>query len=183
MMAAAEILPMEWTTRSRGPSVTSDPIRIASAGLMAGTRVAVIGAGIVGVSAATWLLRLGMRDVVLLDAKGPAAGASAGNAGVLASSGIVPVTTPGLLRDVMGYALESVRTRPRKPFFMQYRYIRQLLPFLVQYLSHANAADAARCASALMPLIGTSVVEHRALARGIPDAVSMHGQFIWMSRS
>ena len=44
--------------------------------------VAVIGAGIVGVSSAIWLQRLGHR-VVLIDREGPAAGTSYGNAGVL----------------------------------------------------------------------------------------------------
>ena len=46
--------------------------------------VAVIGAGIVGVSAAIWLLRDGHR-VTLIDRQGPAEGTSHGNGGVLAS--------------------------------------------------------------------------------------------------
>ncbi|MEM8664683.1 MAG: FAD-dependent oxidoreductase, partial [Pseudomonadota bacterium] len=42
--------------------------------------VAVIGAGIVGVSTALWLQREG-RDVLLIDRLGPAEGTSYGNAG------------------------------------------------------------------------------------------------------
>ena len=60
----------------------------------AGTTVAVIGAGIVGVSTAIWLQRGGHR-VILIDRKGPGEGTSHGNGGVLASSSIVPVTVPG----------------------------------------------------------------------------------------
>ena len=58
--------------------------------------VAVIGAGIVGVSTAIWLLRDG-HDVVLIDKAGPAEGTSFGNGGVLASCSVIPVTVPGLI--------------------------------------------------------------------------------------
>ena len=47
--------------------------------------VAVIGAGIVGVSAALWLLRDGHR-VILIEARGPAEGTSHGNAGARPTS-------------------------------------------------------------------------------------------------
>ncbi len=47
-------------------------------------RIAIIGAGIVGVSTAIWLQRDGY-DVVLIDREGPAAGTSYCNGGVLAS--------------------------------------------------------------------------------------------------
>ncbi|RZW06054.1 MAG: FAD-dependent oxidoreductase, partial [Rhodobacteraceae bacterium] len=56
--------------------------------------VVIVGAGIVGVSTAIWLLRDGHR-VTLIDRKGPAEGTSHGNGGVLASSSVIPVTVPG----------------------------------------------------------------------------------------
>lgn len=58
--------------------------------------VAVIGAGIVGVSTAIWLRRLGA-DVTLIDRAAPGTGTSHGNAGVLAACSVTPVTSPGLL--------------------------------------------------------------------------------------
>ena len=45
--------------------------------------IAIIGAGIVGVSTAIWCLRDG-HDVILIDRKGPGEGTSHGNGGVLA---------------------------------------------------------------------------------------------------
>jgi len=60
-------------------------------------QIAVIGAGIVGVSTAIWLQRAGHR-VTLIDREGPAAGASYGNAGLLASCAVVPQTIPKLDR-------------------------------------------------------------------------------------
>ena len=41
-------------------------------------------------------------EETIVDAKGPAEGTSFGNAGILANSSIVPVTTPGLIKKVPG---------------------------------------------------------------------------------
>ena len=77
-----------------------------------------IGAGIVGVSAAVWLQREG-HDVVLVDRGEPGEGTSYGNGGVLASCGIVPVTVPGLLgkapRLFRGAVAEIAPEPGRKP--------------------------------------------------------------------
>ena len=64
-----------------------------------------VGAGIVGVSTAIWLQRLGLR-VILIDRAGPGEGTSYGNGGVLASCSIVPVTVPGLMRKAPGMLLD-----------------------------------------------------------------------------
>lgn len=125
-----------------------------------GLPVAVIGAGIVGVSTAIWLQRAGL-PVVLIDRKEPGEGASYGNAGVLAASSIVPVTVPGLIAKAPRMLLD-----PEQPLFLRWGYLPRLLPWLARYLRHCNEADTARIAAALAPLIGTSVEDHRALARG-----------------
>lgn len=122
--------------------------------------VAVIGAGIVGVSTALWLLRDGHR-VVLIDREGPAAGASYGNGGVLASAGIVPVTGPGLIRKAPGMLF-----RRDQPLFLKWGYLPRLAPWLLRYLSHANEADTRRIAKAVAGIVGDSLEEHRALAAG-----------------
>ena len=56
-----------------------------------GKTIAIIGAGIVGVSTAIWLQRDGHK-VILIDRAGPGEAASHGNGGVLASCSVVPVT-------------------------------------------------------------------------------------------
>jgi D-amino-acid dehydrogenase len=122
--------------------------------------VAVIGAGIVGVSTAIWLQREG-HDVILIDRKGPAEGASFGNGGVLAAAAVVPVTVPGLLRRAPRMLLD-----PSQPLFMKWGYLPKLAPWLRRYLAHANAASAHRRAAALTPLIGDSLADHQALAQG-----------------
>src|SRR5262249_38982148 len=55
--------------------------------------VIVLGAGIVGVSAAVHLLKLG-RNVMLIDRRAPGEETSLGNAGVIEREGFVPVTFP-----------------------------------------------------------------------------------------
>ncbi|HEX8807541.1 MAG TPA: FAD-dependent oxidoreductase, partial [Xanthobacteraceae bacterium] len=55
--------------------------------------VAVIGAGVVGVTAASFLLRKG-HGVILLDPGNPGEGASFGNAGCFNGSSVVPMSMP-----------------------------------------------------------------------------------------
>ncbi|MEM7719880.1 MAG: FAD-binding oxidoreductase [Pseudomonadota bacterium] len=122
--------------------------------------VAIIGAGIVGVSTALWLQRDGHR-VTLIDKNPPGEGTSHGNGGVLASCAMVPVTGPGLLKKAPGMLLD-----PDQPLFMKWGYLPRLLPWLRKYLAHANEADTRRIASAIAGIVGDSLEEHRALATG-----------------
>ncbi|MFT5390386.1 MAG: D-amino-acid dehydrogenase [Gammaproteobacteria bacterium] len=124
--------------------------------------VVVVGAGIVGVSTALWLLRDGHR-VIIVDPNGPAGGTSYGNAGILANSSIVPVTTPGLVKKVPGMLFN-----PMGALFLKWGYLPRLLPWLWRYLSHCRVDEVERIAAALMPIIGDSVDQHFALARGTP---------------
>ncbi|MFN3938486.1 MAG: NAD(P)/FAD-dependent oxidoreductase [Gemmobacter sp.] len=125
-------------------------------------RVAVIGAGIVGVATAIWTQRAG-HEVVLIDREGPAAGASAGNGGVLAAASVVPVTVPGLLAKAPRMALD-----PRQPLFVRWSYLPRLAPWLVRYLRHASAPQTERIARAIHGVTAGTVEEHQALARGTP---------------
>lgn len=122
--------------------------------------VAVIGAGIVGVSTAIWLQRAGV-DSILLDRGGPAAGTSFGNAGVLASASVVPVTVPGLIGKAPGMALDK-----RQPLFLNWSYLPRMLPWLARYLSHCNPQKVQRIAQALGPILSNSLADHQALAAG-----------------
>ncbi|AZQ67042.1 FAD-binding oxidoreductase [Silicimonas algicola] len=122
--------------------------------------VAIVGAGIVGVSTAIWCLRDG-HDVILVDRKGPAEGASHGNGGVLASCSIIPVTVPGLLRKAPRMLLD-----PNQPLFLKWGYLPRLAPWLRSYLSNGTVAGVERRAAALHPIIGDSLADHQALAQG-----------------
>ncbi len=122
--------------------------------------IAVIGAGIVGVSTAIWLQRDGHK-VLLVDQEGPAAGASNGNGGVIVPSGIVPINSPGLIGSAPGMLM-----RRDSPLFVYWPYLPKMLPWLLRYLSRANARDARQVARALKPLLEDSVSQHIELAKG-----------------
>jgi D-amino-acid dehydrogenase len=121
--------------------------------------IVIIGAGIVGVSAGIWLRRFGA-EVTIVDRGPPGQGTSYGNAGVLASCAMVPVTVPELLRKAPGYL-----ANPDFPLFLRWRYMPKLAPWLVRYLGHANDADTRRIARDLTPIIGDSVDQHKALTQ------------------
>ncbi len=122
--------------------------------------IAILGAGIVGVSTALWLQRDG-HDVILIDRNAPGEGASFGNGGVLASCSVVPVTVPGLLRKAPRMLFD-----PKQPLFLKWGYLPRLAPWLVKYLGHANAADTRRIAQAMFPIVGDSLNDHLALSHG-----------------
>ncbi len=123
-------------------------------------KVAVIGAGMLGVSTAIWLQRAG-HEVSLIDREGVAAGASYGNAGILACSGIIPVTTPGLLFKAPRMLLD-----PNQPLFLKWSYLPRILPWLVKFLKKANTKDMNHIVSELHKVMYDSVDQHLALAKG-----------------
>lgn len=142
--------------------------------------VAVIGAGIVGVSTAIWLAREGVH-VTLVDRAEPGEGTSFGNGGVLASCSVVPVTVPGLIGKAPGMLLD-----PKSPLFLRWSYLPRLLPWLTKYLRHCTADEARRIAGALLPVLADSYEQHRALAGGTPAEqwlVSSDYTFVYRDRA
>ncbi len=125
-----------------------------------GSHVAIVGAGIVGVATAVWMQRAGHR-VTLIDRSGPAAGASFGNAGVLAASSVVPIVYPGILPKLPGLILGR-----NSPVFLRWRRLPQLLPFLLRLLGHGNRRDVDRISRSLKLLLQDSFEQHQALVRG-----------------
>ncbi|MFW8594947.1 NAD(P)/FAD-dependent oxidoreductase [Cribrihabitans neustonicus] len=124
----------------------------------------VIGAGINGAAAAIWLARAG-HEVTLIDKGTPGMGTSYGNACLLASCAMVPVTVPGLALKGPKYLLD-----PEFPLFLRWPYAPRLLPWLARYLSHANDRGTRRIARALTGITADSLEQHQALTAGTPAA-------------
>lgn len=127
---------------------------------MANEPTIVIGAGMCGVSTAIWLQRSG-HEVILMDKGAPGMGASYGNAGLIAQWAVAPVTSPTLWRDAPKLLLD-----PSSPLFMKWAYFPKLLPWLAQFMSHANDAATRRIVSNLIPILGDAVDQHKSLVRG-----------------
>lgn len=129
-------------------------------------RIIIAGAGIVGVSTGIWLRRVTDANVTIIDRLPPGEGTSHGNAGVLAACSIAPVTAPGLVRKA-----PRMLANPDFPLFMRWGYFPKLLPWLLQYLGHANDADTRRIAKCLSVIVSDTVDQHKSLVSNT-DAAS-----------
>jgi D-amino-acid dehydrogenase len=98
------------------------------------TRIAVIGAGIVGCSCALWLQKKGF-EVILVDPEDPGSGTSSGNAGTIADYGCVPVNSPDIFRR-----LPSLLTSKESPLSLNLGYALSHPSWMIQFLRHCRAA-------------------------------------------
>jgi D-amino-acid dehydrogenase len=134
--------------------------------------VVVLGAGMVGVSAALHLQQRG-RDVILVD-KHELAGeeTSYGNAGLIESASVFPYMFPRDFNQILRTALN------RSP---QVRYaiadLPVFLPWLVRYFLASSPQRALHSALAELPLIRRSLIEHEALIEeaGVPQLLRRTG--------
>lgn len=89
--------------------------------------VIVVGAGVIGLSAALALRARGL-SVTVLDREGPAAGASAGNAGAFAFTDILPLASPSILRRAPRWLLD-----PLGPLSVPPAYALRILPWMLRF--------------------------------------------------
>jgi D-amino-acid dehydrogenase len=134
-------------------------------------RVIVIGAGVIGLTSALMAQARGMQ-VTVLDRTGPAAGASAGNAGAFAFTDILPLASPGLLRRAPRWLLD-----PLGPLTIPPAYALKIAPWLWRFWRacspHAVAASTA-AQTALMDLSRAELEPHLA-ATGTSDMLERRG--------
>ena len=140
---------------------------------MAGKKkVAVIGAGIVGMATASYLQRDG-HDVVVIDPQPPGHGASFGNAGCFNPSSVVPVATPDTWKNIPKYLSD-----PLGPLRIRWSYLPALAPWLIRLVragtpqrieaqARALKTILAPCLDALLPLARDAGAEHLVARNGI----------------
>jgi D-amino-acid dehydrogenase len=134
--------------------------------------VLVLGAGMVGVSAALHLQQRG-RDVILVD-RHELAGeeTSFGNAGLIECASVFPYMFPRNFGQILQYAMN------RTP---QMRYslsdLPSFLPWLLRYFLASSPDRALHSALAELPLIQRSLVEHEALIAeaAVPELLRRSG--------
>ncbi len=117
--------------------------------------VIVLGAGIVGVSAAYAVRQRGL-SVILIDRRKPGSETSHGNAGILSSGSILPLNRPSLWSALPAYMTNRHAALRWDPAWA----IRNL-DWLVRFLANATTSRIKPRATALHGLIGASLKLHR----------------------
>ena len=115
--------------------------------------VVVIGAGVVGLSAAIAAQARGLK-VVVLDREGPAAGASAGNAGAFAFTDILPLASPGILKKAPKWLLD-----PLGPLSVPPAYAVQIAPWMFRFWRACSPKRVAHSTTAQTALMDLSKAE------------------------
>ncbi|WP_199286476.1 NAD(P)/FAD-dependent oxidoreductase [Pseudogemmobacter humi] len=133
--------------------------------------VIVIGAGVVGLSAALALQARGLK-VTVVDREGPAAGASAGNAGAFAFTDILPLASPGILKKAPKWLLD-----PLGPLSVPPAYALKIAPWMFRFwraCSPARVAQSTTAQTALMDL-SKAELEPFLAATGTSDMLEKKG--------
>ncbi len=110
----------------------------------------VVGAGVIGLSVALAAQARGL-SVTVVDRTGPAAGASAGNAGAFAFSDILPLASPGILRKAPGWLLD-----PLGPLSIPPAYALRIAPWMYRFWRACAPAQVARSTQAQTTLMDVS---------------------------
>jgi D-amino-acid dehydrogenase len=143
-------------------------------GERAGHRIAVVGAGIVGLCSARYLLDRGF-EVEIFESREPRSACSFGNAGVLSSWSCVPLSMPGEWKLAPKWLLD-----PLGPLSLHWRYLPSVTPWLLKFV-RAGRRDRILALSDAMFALNNPCVEHyRELLRGsghenlIRDSTYLH---------
>jgi len=115
--------------------------------------IVVIGAGVVGLSAAIAAQARGL-PVTVLDREGPAAGASAGNAGAFAFTDILPLASPGILKKAPKWLLD-----PLGPLSVPPSYALRIAPWMFRFWRACSASRVAHSTAAQTALMDLSRAE------------------------
>ena len=120
--------------------------------------VVVLGAGIVGVSAAWHLLKRG-RKVAIVDRRAPGEETSYGNAGVVERDGFLPMSSLQKFADLVHYAGNQQPGLHYHPWFLP-----RVAPYLMAMRRGSHPDRRPGYAAAMAPLLMRTVEEHKALA-------------------
>ena len=119
-------------------------------GTTAPRRIAVIGGGITGISAGLFLRKDG-HDVTVFDPGDPRTGTSSGNSGVISTASVVPTATPDILVRVPKMLMD-----PYGPLSVRWRYLPQIMPWLLSLLRNGAPQRILRNARAKAGLLDLS---------------------------
>lgn len=158
------------------PSVWTGAITIlVHRGKMEKVEIAVIGAGVIGLTIAFRLAAAG-REVLLIDRAEPGSGASYGNAGTIADYAVQPVGTPDVLRN-----LPSLLFDRNSPLAIRKAALPTLAPWLLRFTRQSLPGAAKANAQALAALLADAAPRWRELAAdvGAGELLQDRGCLYW----
>ncbi|MEZ5885479.1 MAG: FAD-dependent oxidoreductase [Paracoccaceae bacterium] len=137
--------------------------------------IAVIGAGVIGLTIARRLALAG-REVVVLDPNDPGSGASWGNAGTIADYAVQPVGTPDVLKNLPALLLDR-----NSPLAIRRAALPTLAPWLLRFARQSLPGAARRNAMTLAGLLADATPRWQALAAEIcgADLLQDRGCLYW----
>ncbi|MEQ1614941.1 MAG: FAD-dependent oxidoreductase, partial [Hyphomicrobiaceae bacterium] len=119
----------------------------------------VLGAGMVGISAAIHLVKRG-RSVVLVDRRGPAEETSFGNTGIIQTEAVIPYSFPRDLQKLIKYAVNGTSEAN-----WHYSAAAHIAPALFKYWRNSTPERIKQSSRAWQPLAALCLSEHETLAR------------------
>lgn len=142
-------------------------------------RIAVIGAGVVGICQALYLQRAGYQ-VCLIDRKGIAEECSKGNAGHFATEQVFPLADPSLL-----FELPKILLDPDGPFRIQPNYFLKAMPWLLRFLLNMKPSRVRANTDAIKILNQRAIAAYRPLIAdaGLNSLLSLDGSLLVFERA
>ncbi|EYD77469.1 D-amino acid dehydrogenase family protein in hydroxy-L-proline catabolic cluster [Rubellimicrobium mesophilum DSM 19309] len=132
----------------------------------------VVGAGVIGLSAALAAQARGLK-VRVIDREGPAAGASAGNAGAFAFTDIFPLASPRIIRRAPKWLLD-----PLGPLSVPPRYAHRIAPWMLRFwrASWPARVQASTVAQAALMDLSKEALEVHLQREGLTGMLRRDGQ-------
>ena len=124
---------------------------------MSQKRVAVIGAGIIGLSTAYYLQKAGLQ-IFLIDKQDPGSGTSRGHASMIANYGVPGINQPQVWGQLPRYLLSKT-----SPIAIQWSKIGKLTPWLFQFLKNCNTISMEKTALHTSALLKSALSNYQEL--------------------
>lgn len=134
------------------------------------TEIAIIGAGVIGLTIAERLAAEG-REVTLIDPAAPGMGCSYGNAGTIADYAVSPVGTPDVLKN-----LPSLLFNRMSPLSIRHAALPSLMPWLLRFAKQSLPKAAARNALSLASLLQGAGPMWQELAERMEASALLHNE-------
>ena len=144
---------------------------------MSQTKIAVIGAGIIGLCSAYYLQKAGSQ-VILIDKQEPGTGTSRGHASMIANYGVPGINQPQVWGQLPRYLFSK-----SSPIAIQWSKIGKLTPWLIQFLKNCNTTSMKQTALHTSTLLKSALPNYQELLKevGAQNLLTHRGVlYVWI---